>query len=395
MDKIKRFWRNISIRTAFILLTIVFILLATFATSKTNQWALNHLFTISSSYNYSLEQTSENDNDSVIYNVSPSLDTLSEKDRETYKIYQAVYQYSALVWYPICIIAAALIFYRFKFKKPFAILTNAANKITDNDLEFQIDYEGKDEMAQLCTSFETMRSSVKRNNIEMWHSAEERKRVNSAFAHDLRTPVTVIKGYSDMLNKYMPAQKLSREKEIQTITKISSNIERLEQYINSMSAIQKLEDLEITPKNIDINELICELEETTSILCKEKGRQYFIDNQSNVDYISADNNVLMQISENLISNAVRFCKSKVSIIFKAETEYVYISVCDDGQGFSNEEIEMVKKPFYKGEDTSADMHFGLGLYICNLLCVKHSGFCNVSNSKNGGAVVTATLKNFS
>ena len=89
--------------------------------------------------------------------------------------------------------AAALLFYKNKLKKPIDILNGASKKIANNNLDFKIQYDSKDEMGQLCSSFEKMRISLSENNSRMWRSMEERKRLNAAFAHDLRTPLTDIK----------------------------------------------------------------------------------------------------------------------------------------------------------------------------------------------------------
>lgn len=392
MEKVKKLWRSVPIRAAFVLMVTVFVLLATFVTSKTNSWAMENIMAISRDYNnYSY---TENEN-GVIYNIVPAESSLSDEDRASYQFYHTVYSYSALLWYPLFIVVAAFLFYRFKLKKPLSILSDASQKIADNDLDFQVTYSGNDELGKLCSAFETMRASVEQNNITMWRLVEERKRVNSAFAHDLRTPVTVMKGYTDMLYTYMPEQKLSREKEIQTVSKIKNHISRLEQYIESMSAIQKLEDLEISPASVEVSALVSEIKESATIVCGENGKSFSVDATVKADTVLIDHNVLLQIYENLIANAVRFSKSKICIELKTDAENIVLCVSDDGQGFSKEELLNATKPYYKGEDTSADLHFGLGLYICNLLCEKHGGFCKISNRANGGGIVVATLKNFS
>lgn len=391
MEKIKKIWRSIPIRVAFVLTVTIFVFLATVATNKTNSWAMRNLTDISKNYHYNYSQNG----DEVIYEIVPPYDDLTAEDKERYNLFNTIYQYSALFWYSLFIILAALLFYRLKLKKPFDLLGEASKKIADNDLDFHIEYDGHDELARLCSAFETMRSSVQQNNITMWRSIEERKRVNSAFAHDMRTPVTVMKGYADMLQNYMPEKKLSREKEIQTVSKIRNHIGRLEQYIESMSAIQKLEDLEANPTFVDVSALVSEIKESATIICGENGKHFSVDTIENAGAVSIDRNVLLQIYENLIANAVRFSKSEIRIELKTDANHINLCVRDDGQGFSNEELTNATKPYYKGENTSADMHFGLGLYICNLLCEKHGGTCTLSNGENGGAVVTATLKNYS
>jgi len=107
---------------------------------------------------------------------------------------------------------SGVIFYERELKRPFSILRKASERISENDLDFEIWYEKKNELGQLCSDFEGMRSALYESNREMWRSLEERKRLNSAFSHDLRTPLTVLRGYTDYLGKYVPEAKSARKK---------------------------------------------------------------------------------------------------------------------------------------------------------------------------------------
>ena len=92
------------------------------------------------------------------------------------------------------ILLAAVLFYRNKLKRPLTILKEAAEKISAQELDFSVAYAAQDEMGNLCRSFEEMRQALQQNNRLMWQQMEERRRINAAFAHDLRTPLTVLKG---------------------------------------------------------------------------------------------------------------------------------------------------------------------------------------------------------
>lgn len=87
----------------------------------------------------------------------------------------------------------ALFFTEAKLETPLCILTTSANRIAENDLDFSIVYDKDDEMGLLCKAFEKMRSALESNNREMWRQMNERKKLNAAFSHDLRTPLTVTK----------------------------------------------------------------------------------------------------------------------------------------------------------------------------------------------------------
>ncbi|MFD2880718.1 HAMP domain-containing protein [Paenibacillus rhizoplanae] len=94
-------------------------------------------------------------------------------------------------WPPGC-------FYHNKLKQPIGTLREASQKISGNDLNFRIPQASEDEMGQLCGSFERMRAALEDNNRQMWRSIEDRKQLNAAFfSHDLRTPLTVLRGYAD------------------------------------------------------------------------------------------------------------------------------------------------------------------------------------------------------
>ena len=133
------------------------------------------------------------------------------------------------IYSAFCIIAAALLFYRNRLKKPLAELRAASEKIANNDLDFSIDYDSNDELGQLCASFEIMRTTLADNFSKMWRQVEERKALNAAFAHDLRTPLTVLKGYNEMLQ----ASENSQTRE--TAATMGKHISRMENYVSSMS----------------------------------------------------------------------------------------------------------------------------------------------------------------
>lgn len=124
---------------------------------------------------------------------------LEKEDQKKYDFFSGLNGIAAVLWYSICLVAAALVFYFWKIRKPLNILNSAVQKVSENDLNFSIDYEGKDELGRLCQAFEVMRQELVKSNRDMWNSIEERKRLNAAFAHDLRTPLTVMRGYVDLL----------------------------------------------------------------------------------------------------------------------------------------------------------------------------------------------------
>ena len=104
-----------------------------------------------------------------------------------------------------------------------------------------------------------------------------------------------------------------------------------------------------------------------------------------------DLEIVLQICENLLANAIRYAKSSVEIACRRKNRYLEISVSDDGKGFDEKATRIATDPFYTTENKSEGEHFGLGLNICKILCSRHGGSIILKNLKSGGACVTVTF----
>lgn len=139
-------------------------------------------------------------------------------------------QFASLILFPVGGLAlAGLLFYHLKLKKPIAILEAGTERIRNQDLDFSIPEVSEDELGRLCAAFETMRVELLRTNRELWHQAEERKRLNAAFSHDLRNPITVLKGSIKLLKQGKADE--------HTLDRLEAYTLRIEQYVEVMSSI--------------------------------------------------------------------------------------------------------------------------------------------------------------
>lgn len=96
---------------------------------------------------------------------------------------------------------AGLLFYRIKLKTPISVLKMGTERILNRDLDFSIPDISEDELGQICRGFEIMRAELLQANQELWEQAEDRKRLNAAFSHDLRNPVAVLKGTVKLISR--------------------------------------------------------------------------------------------------------------------------------------------------------------------------------------------------
>ncbi|NGZ76790.1 HAMP domain-containing sensor histidine kinase [Saccharibacillus alkalitolerans] len=299
-------------------------------------------------------------------------------------------QYTAPYAYAIVLLGGGLfLFYFRRVRQPLRTMVEAADRVASGDLDFRVGVRGRDEFGRIGEAFEKMRGGLERGSREMWRVAEERKRLNAAFSHDLRTPLAVLKGRIDLLADFYPSGQMDREETLSAISSLRRNAERLERYVSSMSSLQKLEDLEAVPGAVELTELADDLRETADTL---RGSRTLDFGPVLPAVLSLDAGLVAQVFENLIANAQRFAAEAVTVRFDQTEDSLRISVVDDGPGFSPEALRRACEPYYRGGDTPADSHFGLGLYICRLLCEKHGGSLTLANAPSGGAQVTAEFR---
>lgn len=394
MDKIKRFFGNLSIKKTFMLYMLIFILLATLCCILAINIADNISTNITISYMDDTNNVEVTENGVILQYINGEIEYLP-KDACIIKICEFVSAFSIPVFFCVGIFLAALLFYRNKLKTPVEILNGASEKIAGNNLDFHLEYESTDEMGKLCESFEKMRSSLNENNRSMWRAVEERKRLNAAFSHDLRIPLTVLRGYTDMMAKYLPQDKIPKEKMLTTILIMSEHISRLENFVSSMNTLQKLDDITVNPQPKDCRGFFNTLKESAQILCRGVSIELAIKDKITYDIINVDAEIVTRVFENLTSNAVRFAKSKVTVSYEQKDNRFCLSVLDDGSGFTQKDIYNATNPFYKGNTQTNDSHFGLGLNICKILCEKHGGTLVIGNHENGGALIKAYFKSSS
>lgn len=292
------------------------------------------------------------------------------------------------LWILCVVMRVGILFYRRELEEPITILLDASEKIAGSNLDFHIAYGKMNELGRLCQSFEKMRDALYQNNREMWRMLEERKKLNAAFSHDMRTPITVIKGYRDLLEKYIPSGEVSEEKTMQILEMMKGQIDRLENYTQKMSAVQKLEDIVPEPKDVNLKEFFDKCAEISKMLAKDMQISYQTD--SDTEYLSMDEELVLEVYENLVSNAARYAKDKLEISVSAFDHVLTITVEDDGQGFTEEALQQAAKPFYRDRREEKN-HFGLGLYLCKIICEKCQGELVIENGRIGGKV-TAGFK---
>lgn len=284
----------------------------------------------------------------------------------------------------------AKLYYKWKLQIPLENLKNGMDYISQQDLDFQIQYSSNDELGQLCDTFEHMKNEIYKSNRKMWNMLQERKALTASVSHDLRTPITVINGYLEYLEKSIERGTLTNETLQTTIKNMTEAADRLKRYVECVKDIQRIEDIEIKKKNYDLKELIANITKEFSILAAQKNKKVIIQDFSKSAFILTDKAMLSKILENIFDNALRFSSEKIVFSIKEKEEYLYFSIQDDGVGFTSEELESATSFFFSSSTNGGN--FGIGLSICKILCEKFGGDIFLDNISDHGAIITIKIK---
>lgn len=314
--------------------------------------------------------------------VVTNLEEPSQRQRWILEWLSVIPLLAALV-FPVCGLGlAGAFFYRWKLKEPIRILKEGTERIRLQGLDFTIAAVSEDELGKLCAAFEMMRRELQRTNQALWRQAEERRRLHAAFSHDLRNPVTVLKGTVKLLRQDVE-DAAGREQALQRLETYTLRIER---YVEAMSSIQRLEQMPVCKKRIEGTVLRQELEETAAL---HKSPPLISVLAQGVTEVNVDHGIFLTVAENLIGNGVRFAKREVKIYLRQEGRRLTLTVWDDGPGYPAWLVKEGPRPFGRAEEEAAyaekdpedTMHFGMGLYSSQVLLGKHGGELRLENGR--------------
>ena len=378
--------------TVMFLITICIIAvlsaLTIFAANKLQQELLKKQYLMISSPDFKIDENTGN----YVFDIDKN--TITWQPFSTGDAVAYYSSYVAMIGLPVLFItigigAAAAIYYRKKLQVPITQLQNGVEKIQEDNLDFHVEYNEDDELGELCCSMEKMRSELWQKQKALWESLEQRKLLNASVAHDIRTPITVLKGYLDYLEKMIPQDKLTEDMLLDTVSAMQGAVNRLEQYVDCVRDVEKIENIEIEKRPENVRRLLDEMRSNVKQL--ETNKEILISsNIMTMDEVRLDKSVFFRIFENLLQNALRYAKKQVHISILQNKNFLILTVEDDGNGFAEKDLEKAATVFYSSDKEG--QHFGIGLSICRILCEKHGGLLSISNNKNkSGACVTAKL----
>ena len=273
-------------------------------------------------------------------------------------------------------------------------ISEAVQNISEGNLNTVIDVIGDDEFSSMAANLNHMAADIKKLMEKERESERTKNELITNVAHDLRTPLTSIIGYLELLagNQQVPADMQHKYIEI-----AYGKSRRLQKLIEDLFGFTKLNCGKIAMHvgQIDIVKLLGQLVEEAYPNFVEKGLSY--DLQSNVPakIINADGNLLARLFDNLIGNAIKYGADGKRVLVKihAEGETVTVSVTNYGYVIPAAELPLIFNKFYRVEQSrsSSTGGTGLGLAIAKEIVDMHGGTISVASDLNG-TVFTVKLQ---
>lgn len=265
----------------------------------------------------------------------------------------------------------------------------------NQDINLDINYEDIDEPNKIAESFEKMRVNLKDAFNTQLKSEKEKQDIIQSLSHDLRSPLTLIKGHVELLQSgaYKNEERLKRYLNV-----IEKSTNRAVALVDDLNVLSKIDDSDfiLDKKEVLLNDFINEKFEDYKTLANEKHLNFCVnvDSELNDAVVYIDKSQISRVIDNIITNSFRYVDEGGSIevdISQNEQDKVVFKIKDSGAGFRKEDLPNVFNRFYKGDKSRANSNgnSGLGLYICKKIIDKHSGEIRVFNEN--GAVVEFSI----
>lgn len=284
---------------------------------------------------------------------------------------------------------------------PIRKLQKAANNIKEGNLDFQVETDGSegDELNILCVSFEDMRRRLKENAEEKIHNETENKALISNIAHDLKTPITAVKGYAEGIIDGVANTPEKVDKYVRTIYSKANEMDTL---INELTLYSKIDTNRI-PYNfakINVEEYFSDCIEEIGLDLEHKGigLAYYNYVESDV-VIIADPEQLRRVVNNIIGNSAKYMNKQngfINIRIKDVGDFIQVEIEDNGSGIQAKDLPYIFDRFYRADASrnSATGGSGIGLSIVKKIVEDHGGKIWATSKEDTGTIMYFVIRKY-
>lgn len=283
--------------------------------------------------------------------------------------------------------------------RPLSKLQEATRKIRDGNLDFTLDIEEDDEIGELCQDFEEMRIRLKESAEQKIQYDNENKELISNISHDLKTPITAVKGYVEGIMDGVADTPEKQEKYIRTIYNKANDMERL---INELTFYSKIDTNRIpyTFDHINVNAYFADCVEELSLELEEQNIELAYFNYVDEDVqVIADAEQIKRVINNIVSNSIKYIdkpKGYINIRVKDVGDFVQVEIEDNGKGIATKDLPLIFNRFYRTDASrnSSKGGSGIGLSIVKKIIEDHGGKVWATSKEHTGTVMYFVLRKY-
>ena len=282
---------------------------------------------------------------------------------------------------------------------PLVKLKKATQNIKEGNLDFVLDVEGNDEFSELCQDFEEMRRRLKESTEEKNLIEKENKELISNISHDLKTPITAVKGYIEGIMDGVADTPEKMDRYVRTIYNKTNEMDHL---INELTFYSKIDTNRIpyTFSKLNVEDYFADCAEEVGLELETRGIELVYANYVEKDVmVIADGEQIRRVIHNIISNAIKYMdkpKGIIQIRIKDVGDFIQIELEDNGKGIGPKDLPYIFDRFYRTDVSrnSSKGGNGIGLSIVKKILEDHGGKVWATSRLGIGTIMYFVLRKY-
>ena len=282
---------------------------------------------------------------------------------------------------------------------PLVKLKKATKNIKEGNLDFVLEVEGNDEFSQLCQDFEEMRKRLKESTEEKILMDKENKELISNISHDLKTPITAVKGYVEGIMDGVADTPEKMDRYVRTIYNKTNEMDHL---INELTFYSKIDTNRIpyTFSKLNVEDYFSDCAEELGLEMETRGIELVYANyvEKGVQVI-ADGEQIRRVIHNIVSNAIKYMEKPRGIIqlrVKDVGDFIQVEIEDNGKGIAAKDLPYIFDRFYRTDVSrnSSKGGSGMGLSIVKKIMEDHGGKVWATSRLGIGTIMYFVLRKY-
>ena len=282
---------------------------------------------------------------------------------------------------------------------PLVKLKKATQNIKEGNLDFVLDVEGKDEFSELCQDFEEMRRRLKESTEEKSLIEKENRELISNISHDLKTPITAVKGYVEGIMDGVADTPEKMDRYVRTIYNKTNEMDHL---INELTFYSKIDTNRIpyTFNKLNVEDYFEDCSEEVGLELETRGIELVYADYVEKDVmVIADGEQIRRVIHNIISNAIKYMdkpKGIIQIRIKDVGDFLQIEIEDNGKGIGPKDLPYIFDRFYRTDVSrnSSKGGSGIGLSIVKKILEDHGGKVWATSRLGIGTIMYFVLRKY-